>query len=416
MPRQTEKFTFPSASGVPLSARLDLPTGPARAYALFAHCFTCSKELLASRRIAEELTERGIAVVRFDFTGLGASGGDFSNTNFSSNVEDLVAAAQHMKTELEAPQILVGHSLGGAAVLVAAAKIAEVRAVATVGAPADPAHVTHIFQSSVETIEQEGVADVLLAGRPFQLRKQFIDDIRAQNLEPIIGHFKKALLVLHAPRDEVVGIENAAQIFQAARHPKSFLSLDDADHFLLRRSDADYAAGVIATWAQRYLTPDDAKESSPDSESGTVVVAETGAGKFTNVIVTGSGHTLNADEPVSVGGDDTGPTPYDLLLSALGTCKVMTMRMYAERKGYKLDRAEVRLSHSKIHATDCATCDTPSGKIDHIHAEITLTGDLTPEHRKAIFEIAEKCPVHRTITSEVVIQADLAADHPQTLP
>lgn len=405
MSAKTQRFTFPGSNGNELAARLDLPSGPPRAYALFAHCFTCTKDILAASRIADGLTGKGIGVLRFDFTGLGGSDGEFSNTNFSSNVDDLIAAADHMRENLAAPQILIGHSLGGAAVLMAAGKMKEVRAVATIAAPADPAHVAHTFQSFVEEIETTGTADVLLGGRPFQIQKQFIEDIRSQNLEAAVAKLHKALLILHAPGDEIVGIENAAQLFQAAKHPKSFITLDGADHLLSRSADAKYAAEIIATWAGRYIDVVDSPK--PKAIPGTVIVAETTAGKFTNTIVTGSGHAIVADEPESVGGDDTGATPYDLLLSSLGACKTMTMRMYAERKGYALEHAEVRLSHDKIYAKDCESCETKTGKIDQIKTEITLTGDLSDEERQKVFEIAERCPVHRTITSEIIIEAKL---------
>ena len=405
MSAKTQRFTFPGSNGNELAARLDLPSGPPRAYALFAHCFTCTKDILAASRIADGLTGKGIGVLRFDFTGLGGSDGEFSNTNFSSNVDDLIAAADHMRENLAAPQILIGHSLGGAAVLMAARKMKEVRAVATIAAPADPAHVAHTFQSFVEEIENTGTADVLLGGRPFQIQKQFIEDIRSQNLEAAVAKLHKALLILHAPGDEIVGIENAGQLFQAAKHPKSFITLDGADHLLSRSADAKYAAEIIATWAGRYIDVVDSPK--PKAIPGTVIVAETTAGKFTNTIVTGSGHVIVADEPESVGGDDTGATPYDLLLSSLGACKTMTMRMYAERKGYALEHAEVRLSHDKIYAKDCESCETKAGKIDQIKTEITLSGDLSDEERQKIFEIAERCPVHRTITSEIIIEAKL---------
>ncbi|MGR3661649.1 MAG: OsmC family protein [Paracoccaceae bacterium] len=280
------------------------------------------------------------------------------------------------------------------------------KAVATIGAPADPAHVEHIFKESVAEIEAEGSANVVLAGRDFCLEKQFLDDIRSQNIEAVLGRFKKALLVLHAPGDEVVGIDNANQIFTAAKHPKSFISLDGADHFLMRREDAEFAACVIATWAGRY-TGTVEKPADPKAVPGTVVVAEAGTGRFASTVVTGSGHVIRADEPVAMGGDDTGATPYDLLLSSLGVCKVMTMRMYARRKGYRLGRAEARLSHDKIYAKDCESCETAVGKVDQIKVEITLTGDLSDDERQAIFAIAEKCPVHRSITHEVRIEATL---------
>lgn len=385
-----------------------MPKGTPNSYALFAHCFTCTKDIFAANRIAKGLTDNGIAVLRFDFTGLGASEGEFANTNFTSNVDDLVAASNHMRKTLSAPEIIIGHSLGGAAVLSAAKHIPESKAVITIGAPADPAHVVHNFESSIKEIEDTGEAEVLLVGRPFRIQKQFIDDVKEQNLKNDIEKLKKALLVFHAPLDQTVGIENAADIYNAAKHPKSFISLDNADHLLTKRADADYVANVISSWVDRYIGNQDAKAVKiPNAKKDTVVVAETGDGKFTNVVVTGSGHIFSADEPQSVGGDNSGPTPYDLLLAALGACKSMTMRMYANHKGYNLDRAEVKLSHSKIHAEDCSECETEKGKVDHIDTEINITGDLTSEERQKIFEIAEKCPVHRTITSEIIIDAKL---------
>ncbi|MDV7340399.1 bifunctional alpha/beta hydrolase/OsmC family protein [Terasakiella sp. A23] len=405
---QTKRITFAGANGAELAARLDLPAGPPKAYALFAHCFTCTKDIFAASRIAQRLSDRGIAVLRFDFTGLGASDGEFANTNFSSNVADLVAAADYMRNELEAPTILIGHSLGGAAVLAAQKSIPEIRAVSTIGAPADPAHVAHNFGCHIDEITEKGEAEVQLAGRPFKIQKQFLDDIEATRLEDDIQSLKAALLVFHAPMDETVSIDNAARIYSAAKHPKSFVSLEDADHLLTRKIDADYVADVLSAWAGRYLdNPLEEQNKRPRAVEGSVVVAETGAGKFINQIVTGSGHVITGDEPERVGGNNTGATPYDLLLAALGACKSMTMRMYADRKGYKLDRAEVRLRHDKIHAADCETCETEKGKVDQIKTEITIKGDLTDEERQKIFEIAEKCPVHRTITNELVIEAEL---------
>lgn len=408
MANSTERFMFPGATGDDLAGRLDKPAGRPVAYALFAHCFTCTKDIFAASRIAESLTQAGIAVLRFDFTGLGASEGEFANTNFSSNVGDLIAAANHLREKLEAPQLLIGHSLGGAAVLAAAGSVPEAKAVVTIGAPSDPAHVAHNFQNSREEIEREGEAEVLLVGRPFRIKKQFLEDIEARKLEQDISSLKKALLVFHSPVDATVGVENAGEIFKAAKHPKSFVSLDNADHLLSRRADATYVADVIAAWAGRYLTPQHTADfRPPKSVEGTVAVAETGTGRFTNYVVTGGGHIISADEPPSVGGDDTGPSPYDLLLAALGACKSMTMRMYAERKGFSLERAEVRLTHDKVHAEDCEACETESGKVDQIRTEISLSGDLTEEERQKIFEIAERCPVHKSITGEINIVANL---------
>lgn len=408
MPASSTRFKFPSRDGQELAARLDLPVGKPISYALFAHCFTCTKDIFAANRIAKGLNDDGIAVLRFDFTGLGASDGEFANTNFTSNVNDLVAAADHMREELMAPEIIIGHSLGGAAVLSAAKHIPESKAVVTIGAPSDPSHVVHNFKNSIKEIEDKGEAEVLLVGRPFRIQKQFLEDVKEQNLNKDIADLKKALLIFHAPLDKTVGIENAGHIFSSAKHPKSFISLDDSDHLLSKHADADYVADVIAAWAARYIGHTNAEKTNlPKAIKDTVIVAETGDGKFTNAIITGSGHFINADEPTSVGGDDTGPTPYDLLLAALGACKSMTMRMYADHKGYKLDKSEVRLSHEKIHAEDCEQCETAKGKVDQIEAEITITGDLTAEERQKIFEIAERCPVHKTITSEIIIEATL---------
>ena len=410
MAARSEKVTFTGAQGDALAARLDLPAGTPRAYALFAHCFTCTKDIFAASRIAEGLTGHGIAVLRFDFTGLGASEGEFANTNFSSNVGDLVAAAEYLRAEHAAPKILIGHSLGGAAVLVAAGQVAEAVAVATIGAPADPAHVAHHFLDARPEIEAKGEAEVRLVGRPFRIQKQFLDDIENQKLERGIAAMKKALLVFHSPIDATVGVENAGQIFQAAKHPKSFVSLDDADHMLSRKTDAAYVADVLAAWADRYLGagPEQEAAAGVSAEAGTVVVAETGEGLYAQAISVGGRHGLRADEPLGVGGGDSGPTPYDFLLAALGSCTTMTLRMYAERKKFALQRAAVTLRHDKIHAEDCAECETGEGRVDRIVRDIELSGDLTAEERQKFLEIADKCPVHRTLHSEVLIESRLA--------
>ncbi len=408
MAPKSEKITFAGADGDQLAARLDLPEGKPQAYALWAHCFSCTKDIFAASRVAGGLTTPGNAVLRFDFTGLGASEGDFANTNFSSNVGDLVAAADHLRENFEAPKMLIGHSLGGAAVLAGAGRVPEAEAVCTIGAPADPAYVARHFQESRAEIEEKGEAEVLLVGRPFRIKKQFLEDIESQKLERDIAAMKKALLVFHSPVDATVGVENAAHIFQAAKHPKSFVSLDDADHLLSRKEDAAYVADVIAAWAERYICSWAAVETAASvviAQPGTVVVAETGQGKFANAVSVGGRHSLLADEPADYGGTDTGPTPYDLVLAGLGACKTMTMRMYAERKGFPLDRARVTLKHAKIHAEDCAACETEDGRIDRIEVEIEVIGDMDAETRRKIADIAEKCPVHRTLRSEVVIES-----------
>jgi uncharacterized OsmC-like protein/alpha/beta superfamily hydrolase len=402
-----ERFDFANAQGEKLAALLDRPDGPIRAVALFAHCFTCGKDNKAARVIARGLTSHGIAVLRFDFTGLGSSEGEFANTTFSSNVDDLVAAADHLRTQIAAPAILIGHSLGGAAVLAAAHRIAEARAVVTIAAPFDPAHVAGLFGERVEEIKSKGEVEVTLAGRPFRVRRGLLDDIAGQNLAGRIAELRKALLVFHSPTDETVGIDNASHIFTIAKHPKSFISLAGADHLLPRPSDAAYVAHVIAAWAERYLdmaAPMAApKQPVAEAESGEVVVRETRHGTFQQEIIAGA-HRFLADEPVAAGGLDSGPGPYDLLLAALGACTSMTLRLYADRKQLPLTRTRVRLRHSRIYAADCAACETKEGMLDRIDRSISFEGELDAETRKRLLEIADKCPVHRTLTSEIDIR------------
>lgn len=401
------KITFVGALGNELAARLDLPPGKPTAYALFAHCFTCSKDIFAAARVSAGLAERGIAVLRFDFTGLGHSDGEFANTNFTSNVGDLVAAAKWLAEKHEAPGILIGHSLGGAAVLAAAGEIPGAKAVATIGAPFDPAHVSDNFSGAVEEINAHGQAEVSLGGRPFVIKKQFLDDIAAQNQKDRIANLKKALLVFHAPGDSIVGVDNAAEIYGAAKHPKSFVTLDDADHLLTDKKDAVYVAEVVSAWASRYLGEAGDAIPAPRSMAGEVTVQETREGKFTQIVSVGGKHILRADEPPDYGGTDTGPTPYDLILSGLGACTTMTLRMYADRKRIPLQRASVTLRHDKIHANDCEDCETKDGKVDHIVREISLKGDLSEDQRRSLLDIAEKCPIHRTLHSEVVVESRL---------
>ncbi|HZC56652.1 MAG TPA: bifunctional alpha/beta hydrolase/OsmC family protein [Xanthobacteraceae bacterium] len=403
-----ERFDFPNPQGHQLAALLDRPDGPIRAVALFAHCFTCGKDIKAARLIAQGLKLRGIAVLRFDFTGLGASEGEFANTTFSSNVDDLVAAADHLRRNIGEPAILIGHSLGGAAVLAAAHRIADARAVVTIAAPFDPAHVAGLFGGRTAEILSRGEVEVSLAGRPFRIRRALLDDIAEQNLAGRIADLHKALLVFHSPTDDTVGIDNASKIFLAAKHPKSFISLSGADHLLHKPNDAIYVAHVIAAWAERYLdiAQSMAAEVTPDetTEPGTVVVRETRSGNLQNQVIAGT-HQFLADEPVNVGGMDSGPGPYDLLLAALGACTSMTVRLYADRKQWPLKRTTVRLKHGRIYAKDCAECETKEGMIDRIDRVISFEGELDAEQHKRLMEIADKCPVHRTLTSEVEIKS-----------
>jgi uncharacterized OsmC-like protein/alpha-beta hydrolase superfamily lysophospholipase len=407
----TERFDFPNAQGHSLTALLQRPAGEPVGYALFAHCFTCSKDSRAAKRIAETLAASGIAVLRFDFTGLGSSEGEFANTDFSSNIDDLIAAADHLRTTRRAPALLIGHSLGGAAVLAAASRIPEVRAVTTIGAPSDPGHVTNLFKDRIETIRDRGEGEVELDGRVFRIRREFLDDIAEQRLLDRVATLRQPLLILHAPTDHLVSIDNAGAIFTAARHPKSFVSLDDADHLLSRRRDAQYAGNVIAAWAGRYLEPPVPSSGPP----GEVVIAETGDGRFQQSVTVGA-HRLIADEPVDVGGLDSGPSPYDLLLAALGTCTSMTLRMYADRKSLPLEHVSVRLRHAKVHATDCENCETSQGQIDRIERLVTLDGDLDATQRQRLLEIADRCPVHRTLMSEVDIRTELNPTGPPGSP
>lgn len=387
----SQKIEFPGHSGQMLAARLDSPTNP-RAYALFAHCFTCGKDIFAAARIAERLTAQGIAVLRFDFTGIGSSEGEFANTNFSSNVQDLVAAADYLRKTYQAPSLLIGHSLGGAAVLAAAPHVPEAVGVATIAAPSEAGHITHMFADHVEAIEKDGSAKVLLAGRPFTIAKQFLDDVAGHEFLSKIAHMKKALLVCHAPLDDTVGIENATAIFGAAHHPKSFVSLDSADHLLRKRADAIYAADMIAAWASRYLPAATAEEALP---AGLVTVTETRTGRYANEVRAGR-HHLPASEPVEAGGDDSGPGPFDYLLGALGACTSITLRMYAERKEIPVERIGVALSLERQEA------------LTEITRKITLDGDLSEDDRNRLLAIAERCPVHKTLTGEVRISSSLA--------
>lgn len=398
---RTESVNFTGALGDSLAARVDYPSGPIRGYALFAHCFTCSKDLAAARRIAGGLADRGIAVLRFDFTGLGHSEGEFANTTFASNVEDLIAAAEFMADTLQAPTILVGHSLGGAAVLAAASRIASVRGVATIGAPADPSHVLHNFGGSLEEIRRDGEAAVELGGRSFLVRRSFVDDLKDHRLTDMVAKLRKDLLIFHAPLDQTVGIDNATEIFVAAKHPKSFVSLDQADHLLSRGEDSAYVAAVLSGWAERFLP--DIKAGGLRADDGEVVVADAHDGLFPQWIAAGPRHQLRADEPESVGGTDTGPGPYDYLLAALGACTNMTIKMYADRKGWTIDRLETRLRHAKVHAEDCADCETRGGKVDRIERRLLIDGPLDADQKAKLREIADKCPVHRTLHSEISI-------------
>jgi putative redox protein len=401
------RLTFPGSRGHTLSARLDQPAGPVRGYALFAHCFTCSKDTIATRSIAGRLASLGFGVLRFDFTGLGSSEGDFASTHFTSNVEDLIRAADYMRDHFEAPTVLIGHSLGGSAVLAAAHRIPEARAVATIGAPADIAHVLEHFQTRIEDIERDGVATVTLAGRQFPISRELVEDARGHALTDHVANLRKALLILHSPFDRVVGIDHATKLFVAAKHPKSFVSLDTADHLLTDRRDAEYIAEVIAAWASRYLP----EEKPVEIWKSGILVYETGASKYQNAVIAGRHHLL-ADEPESVGGLDSGPTPYNYIAIALGACTTMTLRMYAEYKKLALGRVSVSVNHGKVPVEHCEDCGEVvkgrTGKIDRFERTITVEGPLDPAMREKLLEIANKCPVHKTLESGAAVVTKLA--------
>ncbi|MFK7964693.1 MAG: alpha/beta fold hydrolase [Burkholderiaceae bacterium] len=397
-----QKVEFTNKQGEKLAARLDMPDVTPRGFALFAHCFTCSRDTKGAAYIAKALSEQGFGMLRFDFTGLGGSGGDFGNTSFSSNIEDLLCAADWLRDNHQAPTLMIGHSLGGAATLAAAPQVPECVAVATIGAPFDPEHVRHQFEKDLDLIEQQGKAQVSIAGRPFTISKSFIDDLSGQPQHNRIKDLNRALLVMHAPDDKTVGVDNARRIFLAAEHPKSFVSLDSADHLLNSEDDARYAAQVMAAWASRYLPAVPAETADQEAvPSGLVRTRERGTGRFANTISTAD-HTLIADEPASVGGTNLGFTPYQLLQAALGACTAMTIRMVADRKQMPLEEITVDCQHDKVHAFDCSGCEETPEKIDRIEREVSFTGDLSEDQRQYLLGIADKCPVHRTLHSQDV--------------
>lgn len=395
----SQTATFPGTDGARLTARLDLPDGEPVATALFAHCFVCGGDDQPVARISRALTEQGLAVLRFDFTGLGAEGGA---ERAAVGLPDLVAAAGYLRQHHRAPAFLVGHSLGGSALLAAAAQIPEARAVATINAPSDPRRVKGLLGESPRL--EEGIATATLGHRRFGMHGAMLDALQEEQLLAAVRELRKALLVFHAPFDEVVAIDNARTLYQAAMHPKSFLSLDTADHLISDRADAAYIAHVLAAWATRYLhgAPPAPLVGTEQHAPHRVAVQESGPGRLAQRIHVGH-HRLRADEPLKLGGKDTGPTPYDLLLAALGACTSMTLRLYADRKDWPLQDVRVDLRHTKIHAKDCETCDTQVGKVDRIERTVHLAGPLDDEQRARLLEIADRCPVHRTLESEVVV-------------
>jgi len=401
---QNLNVSFENGKGETLSGILDLPTEEPVAYALFAHCFTCSKNLRAASNIARALNDERIAVLRFDFTGLGQSEGAFADTNFSSNVDDLLAAVDFLDRKHGDVSILIGHSLGGTAVLQAAGHVESVVAVATIGSPAEPAHVARMFAGHEKSMREQGEAEVDLGGRPFTIKQQFVDDLEQHDVKNSIAKLRKALLFMHAPLDNIVEIDNASDLFLAAKHPKSFVTLDTADHLLSNDDDSRYAGQVLAAWASRYLPHADHGE--PFRVAAGEVVARTYTDGFKTDVRAGR-HTLVADEPRSVGGTDAGPSPYDLLSAALATCTSMTLHMYAAHKKVDLESVTVRVKHGKIHAQDCEDCESDSGRIDEFQRSISLQGSLSDAQRQRMLEIADRCPVHRTLEGEIKVRSTL---------
>ena len=397
MDGETRKTEFTASGGEKLAAALELPRGRLRAYALFAHCFSCSKDIKAAREIARALRAQGFAVLRFDFTGLGSSEGDFANTNFSSNVDDLVRAADFLRDEFEAPSIIIGHSLGGAAAIVAAGRIDEVKGVAVIGAPAEADHVALQIGDQRAEIEEKGVATVKLAGRPFTIKKQFLDDLAGQNVLDCASRLKKPLLIMHAPLDQTVGIENATKIFIAAKHPKSFVSLDTADHLLSNTGDARYAAGVLAAWAVRYIgAAADAARVQPPAALPGGAVAKLDGDEGLTVAMSIDGYPFVIDASAEEGGAALGPNPTRTLEGALAACAAMTMRMYANRKGWDVSSIEVRVQRAA----------SEDDHLPHVlEKEIRVSGNLDDAQRARLLEIADKCPVHRMVTGGVEVQS-----------
>ncbi|MGR7811950.1 bifunctional alpha/beta hydrolase/OsmC family protein [Lacinutrix undariae] len=395
-----QKVNFTNAEGQQLVGRLELPINQhAHNYVIFAHCFTCNKNLSAVKNISRELTANGFGVLRFDFTGLGESDGDFENTNFSGNVDDLISASNYLKENYTAPTLLIGHSLGGAAAIFAAAEIESVKAVATVGAPSHPKHVQHLIQSSVDEIKTTGQANVNIGGRPFTIKKQFLDDIETKSLPDVAKNLRKALLVMHSPQDTTVGIENAEAIYIAAKHPKSFVSLDGADHLLMKKEDSIYVGNVIATWAKRYISIPKTETLSTSHQAVASLDAQDG---FTTQMTVGN-HIMMADEPTSYGGNDFGPSPYELVSAGLSACTAMTVQMYTKRKGWDLQNIQVHTSHTKVTTQIVENGENKDIKIDTFNREIQLKGNLDDKQTQRILQIADKCPVHKTLHSDIQV-------------
>lgn len=406
---KSTRLKIQNNKGVTLQAHLELPANqkPNR-FAVFAHCFTCSSTLSAVRNISRALTNYGFGVVRFDFTGLGRSEGEFADSYFSANVDDLIAVSNYMDMHYKAPELLVGHSLGGAAVLTAASKLKAVKAVATIGAPATVSHVKHLFSHSIDKIRENDTTEVNIGGRPFIIDKEFVADFDKTDLPSIVQGLRKPLLILHSPIDTIVEIKNAEQLYHNAKHPKSFITLDDADHLLTNTNDSNYAGNIIGTWVQRYFKPDEnvMLETNGEQLVGHLNVIED---NFTTTMQTKK-HSMIADEPTSIGGDDFGPSPYEYLNAGLVACTAMTLKMYAKRKNWDLHEVFVYVTHSRTHSDDLGLdLETPK-HIDHITKKLKFVGNLDASQKERLKEIASRCPVHKTLASEVVFNTTVLND------
>jgi len=401
---KTEKVSFKNKNGDDLSGYLELPFNQdPHNFVLFAHCFTCNKNFFAAKNISKTLALNGYGVLRFDFTGLGESEGDFADSNFSGNIQDLLAAANFLNQEFKAPSLIIGHSLGGAAVLFAAKELQSVKAVATIAAPSTTAHVQHLIENNVEEIEKNGEAQVNIGGRSFKIKKQFLEDIEKHELKSYLADLKKSLLIMHSPQDNIVSIKNAEELYIAARHPKSFISLDGSEHLLSAKGDATYAGNVIASWASRYV--EIPKKEIPEFKADVVAGLEKDD-DFTTSMKAGN-HSFLADEPLSSGGKDYGPTPYQFLSSGLASCTSMTLQMYAKRKKWPLEDVETHVYYSREHLEDCENCENDNSKIDTFRREIKLIGDLDEKQKQRLLEIADRCPVHKSLTSKTQINTKL---------
>ncbi len=402
----TLQLKIENRKGLKLRAYLELPANQKpNHFAIFAHCFSCNSNFSAVRNISRSLSNHGFGVLRFDFTGLGRSEGEFAESHFSANVEDLLDVSNYLEKHYKAPSLLVGHSLGGAAVIVAGSKLNSIKAIATIGAPATVGHVTHLFSHAIEEVAQKGEVEVKIGGRPFKINEEFVANFSKTNLPKITKELRKPILVMHAPFDKVVGIDNAHEIYHNAMHPKSFISLDDADHLLTKPTDSIYVGNMIGTWVDKYFPPEDNKMIATEGEQlvGHLNILED---NFTTSIQTKK-HSFIADEPASIGGDDFGPSPYDYLSASLAACTVMTLKMYAQRKQWDLQEVFVYITYSKKHSDELDINIETTKQIDHLNKKLKFIGNLDEKQKQRLKEIASKCPVHKTLITTTIIDTEV---------